>query len=326
MADQPMAIFLALWLALAVVPMAAAGEGEKPPPSTGATTKSAEKDSAPGKDSPPPARVGRSAAQRGVTVLIEGWKSPIRARSYPEGVTILGRVPRHPGRAPVIRLTVPSAEETIPDVVINTPELPPATTYEELDPPGDDLLDDPATIIRDRRRKGRGRDPLGPSVSEQLEVFGRDPQMAGRLLKDSSTWQPNSSFEKGDPAHPYRWNPARFSEPSIDPEWKPTDAWPGRSEATPYPWNPATFSEGAFDPTWTPTDAWGRSVEVPAALERYRLSPPPKGAPLPAATSGKGAAQTDAPSAQSSGKQPTSSADQGAGGGSGSGKSDSGKR
>ncbi|MDQ7008562.1 MAG: hypothetical protein Q9Q40_15175 [Acidobacteriota bacterium] len=276
MAFRPVPALLAT-LAVLVLPPATAGGEQDPPSGTTAAppTGDAAKDTATAQAPPPPTRIDPRRYPRGVTVLVEGWKSPVRAQAYPEGVTVLGKHRRRVGRVPVIRLTVPVPA----DEAIEASRTPAGDTTAQGPPPetdisGEDLLQDPAAALAEQRRRHRRREPVGPAIDEQLDAFGRPPQSAGRPLQDANIWRPVSAFEKRDPKRPYPWHPARFATPLFDPEWPLTDAWPDRREDVPYPWHPAIFTEPAFDPTWTPVDAWGRSLGVPEGVTRYTVGPP----------------------------------------------------
>ena len=100
---------------------------------------------------------------------------------------------------------------------------------------------------------------IGPTPSEQLDVFDEPRAVTGRQVRDASAWTPTAAYEELVPGQAYPWQPAKWGRAAIDPTWTPDPAWPRRDEDdVAYPWNPVRWSTTGIGSTWRPTNSWSR--------------------------------------------------------------------
>jgi hypothetical protein len=203
----------------------------------------------------------------GVTVLAPRAAARIDATMFPQGVTILRRPGADAGSAGSARVTV--------RVERRRPTADPDERAD--DAPGGGL----AQLLEPQRGTSTAEaKTVGPSLGEQLAVFGAGTRTAGGVARDATIWSPVSAWPEADPRTPYPWNPSRWSEPVFDPVWTPVSAWPERDSGSVYPWQPVRWSAPTIPFSWAPRDAWGRSVglaepsDLDAAATRRIAAPP----------------------------------------------------
>jgi hypothetical protein len=211
----------------------------------------------------PPAEQPSSREAKGVTVLVPGWVPPADPRSFPAGITVLGKPPED-GATP----EGPSRSEVSIVVVPRIP--PPGEEAQETPSEAEEAFD----LVREPERLQPGQEQppetMGPSAEQQLAAFPREAQQGGSPVPAYSGWQPTSAYPDRSSEEPYPWNPAEFSGLADFSVWEPESAFPARDPRRPYPWNPANPPKVSANAVWEPTDTWGRKLGRAEVITPWR--------------------------------------------------------